>query len=416
MDLEIKYVMCMHCHSTETAGCLWVEGEEGASEEHWTVSEKVDPIQAGLGVGFADADEFKILLKCSRCGRYSRIGFTLHDHPTRMLPFGKEKAPRIDVVLECDPQSQGPVALHVEKNRLDVVRWECTISADTVRRAPPFYPYPLGKYRLWCHCVLPGGSIVFQCETSAGSPILIRYPEPVDLQAYRFSIDWATDEGWDYLVRVHNEGEKARSEAAMRDISTGLASKGSLDDLLSSCIAAAKNRDVPVGVAMAAASARACQAYHFLSWLEGQGRAFVWALYVDKYRPVDVRSKWWKGCFDAGVIKNIESVGRKRRKLAGGEEPVSPIELCDFDDLMTLIEKEWAHLLRTRDVDLEAVQGHFRYMKSIRDDVAHSRRIGHDALLELQENAARWCGLLGVPFATGEGRPAIVPVYSKLFL
>jgi hypothetical protein len=147
---------------------------------------------------------------------------------------------------------------------------------------------------------------------------------------------------------------------------------------------------------LVASTLRNKQAYRFINWLENELRKYIWDEYKIIYSKNINSSKWWKGCFPNEVINTITENQVNDSKIGQNINYRFPLAYADFDNLLTLLEKEWLTINKKLKKDLDVIKGHFKYMKHFRNSIAHSRYLSHKDIMELQSNALKFMSLIGI--------------------
>lgn len=397
MNLKFEELKCVYCNS-ENLGCtLWYPEITAEELEDYMLT---DGVNYNTDYGFSIDEEFNLLVKCRDCSRWVEINIS-QTEVIKKSPISLDLSYLESPILEFDPITNVPRRLYLGLFSFEVIKsiyYESEFKLG--KNTGHFYPYPLGLYSLHCASVeIKNYSSSFKCQVSKHETHYI-FSKNEDIDFYEFRFKWVESKSIKFLEYITKLSEKILSKTLDTSIEQFWTNSDYDIKQLTQSLEAFKepsiSKTVIERITKSAGQARNQQAYRFLNWLENETRQYVWKIYLEKYLPEKEHSKWWKSCFPAGVINNIQSSSEGERKVIRRNLSKFPLDYADFDDLMKSIEKEWDFLKAKVGTEIKVVQGHFEYIKNYRHAVAHSRLISHDDLMLLQDNAIRFAELIGM--------------------
>jgi len=381
MRLDLGNINCIYCDSQNLEFCEWYDGVNCIENpDDICFLNEVDEI---VQKNFSNSPEQEYLFHCMKCNNWFTFESIVRQTVPSLLAFIKEQEITNDCYLVLDPISLEPIELYVYNYCLSIIDYSFSIRKESIfaENIGPFYPYPLGEYNLVCsidESIIKSPKFRIKIKKDYISTLI--WENNIDLEFFRFSIDWYDLNAEKVLLQLAKMGEDNQEKRIIDKIS-----KDNLNS--SSFLFNSMPIEISKNISSIASLLRNQQAYRFLNWLENTLRNFLWTKYQDLY--THETPKWWMGCFPKEVIDKINDNKNNELKIRNKIESKFPLEYADFDNLLSLFEKEWDGINGNRKKDIDIFNGHFNYIKNLRNSIAHNRDISHNSFMELQSNAIK---------------------------
>lgn len=368
MRIDLGDYPCPNCWPTQLRGAEWSKDHEPADPEEWYFSEELDSI---VQESFEIAGFLRLLLSCESCNRYCVLEANVTGVAVRCLPFSEDDDPLRTVLAEFDPYRQVPNAVYLGRFRAKVIEFSHRSQKWPNPRTGPFYPYPLGRYHLTCEVTAPDGERIaflrFHAESQHGVGFISRSAE--DLDFFSLRVTWI-DEGAARIADLLADFSRGKQYAlpAFHDANAALTA-GS-ERIQKTLDAADSTTQITTRIRRAGSVARTMYAFRFLIWLERQLRDFIWGVFAKHYGHTG--EGWWKDSFPKDVRDAIARNRRGEQRTKFRKVSDFPMDYVDFGQMIKLLQVVWPKFNTEIDSDLDALKGHFRYLRAIRNAVAHA--------------------------------------------
>ncbi len=390
MKFDLGNINCIYCNSSNLEYCDWYSDE---SHENIDDIYFMNEVEEHIQKNFVDLPEQEYLFHCKNCNKWFVFETKTKKYCYSLLPFSKVENIPTNCYLLLNPIDLTPQSLQIDSTRISIISYSHSISSGILssNKYGPFYPYALGTYDLICSIDKTiSNAPNFKIQISKKFSSFFQLEKNIDLEFFRFSIDWYSSEGEEVLHQVDTIN-KSTIEANFN-----------IDEFVEEAInnksfmTSSVPEEASVSISLAASILRNKQAYRFITWLENELRKFIWNEYKIIYSNSINSPKWWKGCFPDEVIHKIKENQDNDLKIGQKINYRFPLAYADFDNLLTLLEKEWLIINKKLKRDFDVIKGHFKYMKHFRNSIAHSRYLSHEDIMQLQSNAIKFMSLIGI--------------------
>lgn len=403
MEINLGNMTCIYCRSVNLEFADWFSDQQYENLDDILF---MDEVEEHIRDNFEIDPEQEFLFHCKNCEKYFLFNINTKKIGLTLLPFAKENKLPSFCFLILDPIKLIPIILQIGNLSLEITEFSQSTPPSQLRfynHTGPFYPYPTNIYNLICsidYSVKSSQCFRMQIEKQ---PILFHlFDKNIDLEFFMYNIKWYSPEGEDVLLHLANINNSIEQNNILQNFDDFLNTGNFMSNTVPKIISE--------NISKIASSLRNQQAYRFLNWLENKLRLFVWDEYRTIYSEQINSAVWWKGCFPKEVIEKIQSNQLNDEKIGQRVNTKFPLAYSDFDNLFTLLEKEWKNINKKLRKDIDVIRGHFKYMKHFRNSIAHSRYLSNEDLMELQSNAIKFLKMIG----QNEFEPSNVIFYKNI--